>query len=104
MAEQVAERAANPSFERTSRISRAWKISRNPGSNWRAIHAGGALFFGLLFAVVSLSSVLVATPSLITPLAFLAGAVLFLAYWRYLLPKAQHISNVRRILCGEGPQ
>lgn len=82
-------------------IAHTWEISRKPGSNWRAIHAGGALFLGPCFAVASVWSAFVDWPALFKPLAFLVFAVLSLAYWRYLLPKARHISNVRHILCGD---
>jgi hypothetical protein len=74
------------------------KISRNPGSNWRAIHAGSALVFGPCFAVASLWYAFVDWPMLLRPLAFLVFAILSFAYWRHLLLKARHISNVRRIL------
>jgi hypothetical protein len=82
-------------------IADTWDISRKPGSNWRAIHAGSALFLGPCFAIASIWFAFVDWPALFRPVAFLVIAVLALAYWRYLLPKARHISNVRRIFCAD---
>ena len=75
-----------------------WKISWRPGSNWRALHAGGALFAscGLLFACVW--SLIVDWPQLFRAVICLISALLFFAYWRYLLPIAKHIHEVQRIL------
>jgi hypothetical protein len=81
-------------------IADTWRISRNPGSNWRAIHAGSALFVGPCFAVSALWCAIVDWPTLLRPVVFFTFSVLSLTYWRYLLPKARHISNVRRILYG----
>ena len=43
-------------------------------------------------------------PALFRSVGFLAMAVLCFAYWRYLLPKAKHISKIRSILYGEKQQ
>ena len=81
-----------------------WEISRSPGSNWRAIHAGSALFFGACFLTVSLWYLFSDWPTLFRAASFFVLGVLSLVYWRYLLPTAKHISNVRRTLQGKEPR
>ena len=85
-------------------IADTWEISINPGSSYQAIHAGSSLFFAPCFAGAALWFAFVDWPLWDRPHVFLALvlSVIFFAHWRYLLPTAKHIYNVRCILYGEG--
>lgn len=71
-----------------------WRISRKPGSNYRAIHAGSAMVIGFVLMVTSIWCLLAEWPTLSRAGSFFILALCSLLYWRYLLPEAMWRANI----------
>lgn len=66
-----------------------WKIACNAGTNWRATHALVSMVAGAGSMAASLYFVYSDSPALGRAVAAVLIALVSLARWRYLLPKAR---------------
>lgn len=79
-------------------ILTTYKIAKNPGSNWRAIHTGSAFFVGCGSIFSSAFFLASDWPSLFRARWMLVLGLACIAYWRFLLPEAKRIAGIKRIL------
>lgn len=70
-------------------IRDTWNIACNAGTNWRATHALVSMVAGAGSLAASLYFVHSDSPALGRPVVAALVAVVSLAWWRYLLPRAR---------------
>lgn len=66
-----------------------WKFACNAGTNWRATHALVGMVVGAGSMAAALYFVYSDSPALGRPVAAVLIALVSLAWWRYLLPRAR---------------
>jgi hypothetical protein len=66
-----------------------WKMACNAGTNWRATHALVSMVVGAGSVAAALYFVYSDSPALVRPVGSALIALVSLAWWRYLLPKAR---------------
>lgn len=71
-----------------------WRIGKRSTSNWRAVHASGALLVGAILVAVGLW--VAVSGQFFRGACILGLGVLFLVHWRYVLPKAMWYSKVEQ--------
>jgi hypothetical protein len=98
-----ASQDAEPTMRLVHDISRTFRAANTGnGTNWRAYHALSSLLaFVAFLAAAGWFVVFESRQSATYAPLFLGSSLVFLVYWRYLLPEADRRADIQKILYGK---